>query len=120
MKTMVVILGHGSKVAEHNAGLQHVAVMVKTMTELPVETAYMDNCEPDLGTAIRTGAAAGFKRFVVMPLFLFKGTHVSQDVPQAVETIKQDLPDIEVVFTRHLGADPAIAQLVWERVQEVI
>jgi len=120
VKTLVVILGHGSRAAEHNAGLQQVAEMVKTKTNLPVQTAYMENCDPDVGCVIRSAAAEGFQRFVIMPLFLFRGIHVAQDVPQEVEKIKQDLPGIEVIFTRHLGADPKIAEIVWDRVQEVI
>lgn len=120
VKIMVIILGHGSRAAEHNAGLQQVAEMVKSRTNLPVKTAYMENCEPDLGTAIRGAAAAGYNKFVIMPLFLFKGIHVTEDVPKEVEMIKQDLPGIEVIFTRHLGADPKIAEIVWDRVQEVI
>ncbi len=120
MRTMVVIFGHGSRAPEHNLGLQQVTAMVKQLTEFPVECAYMENCQPDLATLIRNAVAQGFVRFVIMPFFLFKGIHVAEDVPKEIAAIKAEFPGIEIVFSRHLGADPKLAQIVLERVREVI
>jgi sirohydrochlorin ferrochelatase len=120
MKTMVVIFGHGSRAPEHNLGLQQVAEMVKTMTKFPIECAYMENCEPNIATVIRSAAEQGFQKFIVMPFFLFKGIHVTEDVPKEIAAIKAELPTIEVIFSKHLGVDPKLAEIVMERIQEVI
>ncbi len=117
---MVVVLGHGSRASEHNSGFEQLVDMVRSMTDLPVESAYMENNAPDLGTVLRQASAQGFQRFILMPLFLFKGIHVAKDVPLEIANIKAELPEIEVVFAQHLGADPRIAEIVLERIKEVI
>lgn len=117
---MIVVLGHGSRIPEHNLGLKHVVEMLRDKTELSIEPAYMENCTPDLGSVIRKAAAEGYVKFIVAPLFLFKGVHVGEDVPQEIATIKEELPGIEVTFAKHLGADPLIAEVLWQRVREVI
>ncbi|HEX3016141.1 MAG TPA: CbiX/SirB N-terminal domain-containing protein [Desulfobacteria bacterium] len=120
MKSMIVVLGHGSRAAEHNQGLMQVVEMVRSKTDLPVTAAFMENCRPNVDTVIRGAAAEGYQRFIVMPLFLFRGIHVQQDVPKEIVDIKRDLPELEVIFTGHLGPDPKIAEIVWDRVREVI
>lgn len=120
MKTEIILLGHGSRRKEANEGLIEVARKVEEILNREVMPVYMAHCEPSLPEAVEAKIAAGAQKIVIMPLFLFRGMHVTVDIHEEVREIQEKHPEVEIVFTPELGADDSIAHLASLRIKEAI
>lgn len=121
MRTAVVVLGHGSRADEANQGLCDLAVMVKDMTGCEqVVPAFLGLTQPDLLTAMTKLADDGVERIVVVPIFLFPGIHIIEDIPAEIAQIQEQMPQVEIIFARHLWPDQRLAALACDRIREVI
>ena len=119
MKAEIILLGHGSRRAEANQGLLEVAKKVSVILEQTVTAAYMANGVPNLPETVQAKISEGALKIIVMPLFLFRGVHVSVDIHEELREIREQHPNVEISFTKELGADDGIAQLASQRIMEV-
>src|SRR5665648_52592 len=118
MKAEIIILGHGSRRAEANEGLLDVAQKVSQLLGETVTPAYMAHGKPSLPEAVEAKISEGALRIVVMPLFLFRGIHVTVDIHEELREIREQHPNVEIIFTKELGADDGIANLASLRIEE--
>ncbi len=120
MKTAIILLGHGSRAQEANQSLLQVAEKVSYQLGQEVTPAYMAHCAPNLPETVQQKIEEGAKRIIIMPLFLFRGIHVSVDIHEELKEIRAHYPEHEIIFTRELGADDAIAVLASRRIEEAL
>ncbi len=120
MQTEIVILGHGSRRAEANEGLLEVARKVTEIMEQEVTPAFMAHSTPNLPEVVQEKIKLGAQRIVIMPLFLFRGVHVSVDIHEELSEIRENNPQVEIIFTPELGADDSIANLAGLRIKEAL
>ena len=120
MKSEIIILGHGSRREEANQGLLDVAQKVSQLLGETVTPAYMAHGKPSLPEAVEAKIAEGALRIVVMPLFLFRGIHVTVDIHEELREIRVQHPNVEIIFTEELGADDGIANLASLRIKEAV
>ena len=120
MKSETILLGHGSRRAEANQGLLEVAQKMSHILGQTVTPAYMAHGLPSLPEAVQTKISAGALRIVVMPLFLFRGIHVTVDIHEELREIRAQHPNVEIIFTKELGADDGIANLAAQRIKEAM
>ena len=120
MISEIIILGHGSRRAEANQGLLEVAQKVSSILGQTVTPAYMAQGHPSLPEAVQAKILEGALRIVVMPLFLFRGIHVTVDIHEELREIREQHPNVEIVFTKELGADDGIANLAAQRIKGAV
>ncbi|MDQ7093451.1 CbiX/SirB N-terminal domain-containing protein [Desulfosporosinus sp. PR] len=120
MKTEIILLGHGSRRAEANQGLLVVAEKVSSLLGQPVTPAYMAHDRPSLPEAVAEKISEGAARIVIMPLFLFRGIHVTVDIHEELRELREQHPNVEVIYTKELGADDSIASLACDRIKEAV
>ena len=126
MITGVVILGHGSRAAvgEANEIIMDIAEQVKQGMNLEtLEVAFMNSKSQrqNLGEAIGKVVAQGAERIIIAPVFITNGLHIREDIPAEIEEAKERYEGkVEIIFARYLGADPKIAEIVAERIKEVL
>lgn len=120
MKSEIILLGHGSRRAEANQGLLVVAQKVSLLMGQPVTPAYMAHDHPSLPEAVEAKIQNGALKIIIMPLFLFRGVHVSVDIHEELSEIRKQHPNVEIVFTKELGADDGIANLASQRIKEAV
>ena len=118
--TEIILLGHGSRRAEANQGLIVVAAKVSLLMGQTVTPAYMAHDHPSLQEAVEAKIKNGALKIVIMPLFLFRGIHVSVDIHEELREIRAQHPNVEIVFTKELGADDGIANLAALRIKEAV
>lgn len=106
----LVLVAHGTR---NTAGLRTIGEIAAALTEQvgPVRTAFVDV----LGPNPRELLADSVRPAVVVPAFLASGYHVNTDLPARV--IESRHP--AAVITPALGPDPALAQVMHERLVEV-
>lgn len=120
MNSEIIILGHGSRRAEANQGLLEVAEKVSQILGQTVTPAYMAHDHPSLPEAVQAKILEGALKIVVMPLFLFRGIHVTVDIHEELREIREQHPKVEIIFTKELGADDGIANLAAQRIKGAV
>jgi len=107
----VVLLGHGSRRAEANRGLEQVARAVGSLLDgEAVEIAYLQLARPGLAEAVERCVAAGARRVAVVPFF----------IPAEVERLRALHPGVVISVGRVLGDHPKLAQAAADRAREAL
>lgn len=121
-KTGAIILAHGSR-NEDEVGAILGELSHKVRQRLPSHMklvwAAMQFNHPSLEEAVDVLVREGVERVLIMPYFLFKGIHITEDIPDLVNGIRQTYPDVEFILTKTLGVADSLIELVVRRIQEV-
>jgi sirohydrochlorin ferrochelatase len=118
----IIILAHGSKKKSTEEVLNKLADKVKNKKpDLIVKKAYLQFSEKNLLTAIKEFVDEGVLNIKIMPMFLFDGVHVTTDIPEEIEKIKEDLAvkNLKITLTKHIGADDRIADIIIDRINGI-
>jgi len=119
MKTAILLMAHGSRIAEANDAVNEIARMVKNFAGYEiVETSFRENHSPTIQEGIDACVAQGAQRILLVPYFLYLGAHVQEDLPKEMEEARQRHPGIEMAMGRHLGVHKRLAKLVIDRIEE--
>lgn len=121
MKTAILLMAHGSRIAEANDAARQVAHMVQELTGFEiVETSFRELHTPNIQSGIDTCVAKGAERILLMPYFLFMGAHVQHDLPEEIEEAKKRHPNLIMEMGGHLGAHRKLAEIEAERIGEAL
>ena len=121
MKTAILMMAHGSRIAEANDAAREVATMVKEITGFEiVEVSFREMHEPNIQLGIDVCVAKGAERILLMPYFLFMGAHVLHDLPEEIEEAKKRHPGLVMEMGGHLGAHRKLAEIETERIGEAL
>jgi len=119
MKTAILMMAHGSRVAEANDDAREVAKMVREITGFEiVEVSFREMHEPDIQQGIDNCVNRGAERILLMPYFLFMGAHVLRDLPEEMERARERYPGLVMEMGGHLGAHRKLAEIETERINE--
>ena len=119
--TGIIILSHGSKVKKANATLDKIVRSIRQKTGLDsVVPAYFQFCQPDLERSVKVLVSKGHRTIVIIPYFLFNGNHVTRDIPPIIEKVRAKYPERDFVYTRTLGEDTRISDIVRDMIEEVV
>lgn len=116
MKALLII-AHGSRRAASN---KEVHALVERLRPLAsghfpqVAAAFLELAEPGIPSAVAHCVAAGATEIVAVPYLLSAGTHVAQDIPEALHAAQAEHAGLQIHLRTHLGAHPGIAQVLLE------
>lgn len=117
----IIIVDHGSRLAESNALLETVArafaVRFADQYEI-VEPAHMELAEPSIRTAYDRAVARGATDIVVCPFFLAPGKHWTHDIPALAREAAAAHPHTTHRVAPPLGNDPLMLELLHKRIEE--
>lgn len=115
----IVILGHGSRAEEAIQSFYQLVDLVKEKIKSDnITAAFLGSAEPKLEAVVSELAEKGITQIIVVPLFLFRGIHVTEDIPRIIDQLQQKY-GVEITCTRNLGSDTRIADIVVDRIREV-
>ncbi len=131
MRTAVVIVGHGSRLRDTVGIYESIARVASERLGYEVRVGYMKHHRPNLVEAVEELIAEGYKRIVVVPLFIVPGLHVTEDIPILLGKKDGHVPefgyskvnppeDVEILYADAIGADPRLAEVVADRVESAI
>jgi len=119
-KTGIIVLGHGSRRKEVEAAFKAMVGRIeKILAQGPVLPAFFSLGQPTLREQITTLVQQDCTHIVVMQFFLCNGVHIEKDIPAEIATWRQSYPDIEFSVLPTLQDDPAVEQLVADRLRNV-
>ena len=119
MSTAIIIVDHGSRLAESNQMLDQVARLFAQRYPhyAIVEPAHMELAEPSIATAYAAAASRGASRIVVCPFFLGPGKHWTHDIPRLTAQAAAAFPHTQYHVTQPLGIDDLILDLIAKRIR---
>jgi sirohydrochlorin ferrochelatase len=121
MKTGVIILGHGSRSEDAQVIMDNLVSQIKNRgIYYYVEGAMLQFNQPDLSLAISKAVENRVEKIIVVPLFIFNGIHMKEDIPEILEQERIKYPDIEIEFAGNIGADVRITEILLDRIKEVV
>lgn len=121
MKTAVLLMAHGSRIAEANNDARYIADMIRGMSSYDiVEVAFREMHEPNIQQGVDICVAKGAERILMMPYFLFMGAHVQHDLPEEIEEAQKRHPGLIMEMGGHLGAHRKLAEIENERIGEAL
>ncbi len=107
----LLIVAHGSRRPASNEEVRQLAERVRELRSPGidhVESAFLELAEPDIPAGLERCVALGAREIVLFPYFLAAGTHVVEDIPDAVAAFRAGHPEVTVRITGHLGASEAL------------
>lgn len=129
----ILLIGHGSSLPYGNKVLYELAEYYKEDSDFPVEVGFMNVEKPTIPAAINMLAKKGVTKIIAVPVFLAHGLHTKEDIPymlglgmgrENAEYLKIKREKInfrgEIVYIEPLGADPRIAEIIEDRVEDAL
>lgn len=109
----LLLFAHGARDPNWAIPFNDVAARARAARPgLPVALAFLEFMSPDIVEAGAGLAAQGCTHVSVVPLFLGAGGHVRRDLPQLLDTLRQQHPDVAWTLTSAVGElDAVIAQM---------
>lgn len=113
MKTAVIILFHGSRAEGSAATVHRIVAEVRRRGHFGlVAEAFLQHTTPGLREATAHCIQQRAKKIVIVPFFLQLGTHVTADIPQIVDELRNSHPEIEIALTEPVGSHPLLVDAV--------
>jgi sirohydrochlorin ferrochelatase len=114
-KRHLLIIAHGSRRQASNDEVRALGERVREIRDPDieqVEVAFLELAEPGIPEGLARCAEQGAKEIIVFPYFLAAGTHVANDIPEAMAEFSQNHPNIKLHLANHLGASPSLAKTI--------
>ncbi|MCW3491483.1 sirohydrochlorin chelatase [Dethiobacter alkaliphilus] len=119
MKKAVLLVGHGSRRAEANEALVYLAdLLKKKRPETEMSYGYLQFAQPDLPAALEALDKKGIEEVAVVPVFLYEGIHIREDIPEVLAEEQKKRPHMRLVQAPVLGIDERMAEIVLDRVDQ--
>jgi sirohydrochlorin ferrochelatase len=116
----IAFIAHGSRAAAANEAHIVAAAALADRLGAAVVAGFLELAEPSIPEAIAAAAASGADRVLVLPLFLYPGRHVAEDIPALVDAGRARVPGVSVEVLDPFGADPAIIDLLATQVRAAL
>jgi sirohydrochlorin ferrochelatase len=115
--TALLLIAHGSREAEANDDLYHVAAVLRRRGQVVVES-FLELAEPDIDGGAGRCVDLGARRVVLVPYFLSAGVHVRRDLAAARDRLAGRYPQVEFLLAEPLGRHPLLPEVVAQRAEE--
>lgn len=119
-KRAIIVVGHGSRskdsIVEFDATVKSFRDRVEGAR---VEGAYMEIASPNIPTVLKKLVDEGCNSFLLIPYFLFTGIHIKEDIPEIIEELKAQYPDIKLELGKPIGAHPMIVDILVDRMENL-
>ena len=118
-RTAVLLIAHGSRHAEANADLEHVAAELRRRGRYGVVVAaFLELAEPDVEAGGVRCVEQGAERVILLPYFLSAGVHVRRDLTAACRRLAERFPHVQFRLAEPLGRHPGLLDVVADRARE--
>lgn len=114
MKALLLV-AHGSRRKLSNDEVLILADKLKKhcSEQYPIiHAAFLELAEPLIPDGIKLCVDSGASSITVLPYFLNSGHHVTEDIPNIVNTAKQAYPNTQIRLAPHIGASDLMMDLL--------
>lgn len=109
----LVLLAHGSRAGEASTEMGRLAADLESAQPgLKVRGAFLSLGEPGLADALEGAIREGSLHIEVLPLFLFSGKHVLEDIPNLFQNLQARYPEVRLALLDPIGKHPGFARFL--------
>lgn len=128
-KKGLLLIGHGSRLPYNKALVEETARMIAQRDgDFIIKCAFMERDTPDIRQALEAFRNEEITLLVAVPLFLAKGVHILEDIPQQLGlepgerrgTFDAEGRTIPLVYAEPIGSDPLLADLMLKNARKAI
>ncbi len=117
----VLIVSHGSRLAEAQEEVERIAEALRVTTGMPVVCAYLDMAAPSIEEGVDACVRQGAGEIVVLLNFLNSGRHAERDVPARLqEAGRRHRPPLRFRITPPLCRHPHLVRLFQEMIRQAL
>ncbi len=99
-----LLIAHGTRDKEgENAFFKFVEEFRATFPGRKVEPAFLELSRPSISEGIEACVKGGAEEIFVLPLMLFPGRHISQDIPLEIQAAKRRFPEVDFHYAGALA-----------------
>ncbi len=107
MKAAYLVIAHGSREKASNQAFQDfLKRFQESQPERLVEGAYLELAKPNIEEGIHRCIQRKAKQIFIIPLMLFPGRHVQDDIPRLIQLARVKNPDVDFHYTGPLSDQP--------------
>lgn len=118
-RVALLLIAHGSRRAEANADLDHVAGQMRDRGRYPiVRVAFLEIAEPGIEASGELCVEAGATDVILLPYFLSPGRHAVEDLAAARDRLGERFPGVRFVLAESLGRHPLLIDVVDQRARD--
>ncbi len=119
--TSLLLIAHGSRRAEANADLEHVAGQLRARGNYPdVQVSFLELAEPSIDDGGALCARRGATDVILLPYFLSPGKHVVEDLTAARDRLAAMFSEVRFVLAEPLGRHPLLLEVLEQRAGEAV
>jgi sirohydrochlorin cobaltochelatase len=109
----IILFAHGSRDPLWHKPIQTVAERIAQRAPgTLVRCAYLELTEPDLPQVAHTLIAQGATRLSVVPMFLGMGKHARHDLPELIQTLQSQHPNVSITCQPAVGEQSRLLDLL--------
>jgi sirohydrochlorin ferrochelatase len=117
-EVLVILVGRGSSDPDVKRDLCQIAFLIeKQVDRIIVQDCYLTAAQPSFEEALQMAEHSSYRHVLVIPYLLFTGI-LMKSMEKTINKIKSI--DKEYVLAPYLGYDPLIAEILKERIDEMI
>lgn len=120
MTTALILFAHGARDPEWANPMRRVQASIRQqLPGLRVELAFLEFMTPTLVDCAEALIASGIDKLVVMPMFIARGGHLKRELPEMIEALRAQHPDVEFSLGGAIGENEIVIQAMAEAAIEV-
>ena len=109
MTRSLILFAHGARAASWAAPFERLRDLTQArMPQVPVSLAFLELMEPRLPAHVAELAGRGVTGVTIVPVFLGQGGHLLRDLPQMVDQLRCELPQLSIAVAGAVGEDPDV------------
>lgn len=117
--TKHLLLAHGVRRGDLNEKLNARIDALMAPYDLEFSTAFLESDTQNAHIVIDRLIADGAGHIVITPLFMLPASHVQEDIPEIVRSVKTSHPEVEIEVRPVLTAHPLVKDIIRQRVDDV-
>ncbi|MCE5337968.1 MAG: sirohydrochlorin nickelochelatase [Methanomicrobiaceae archaeon] len=128
-KKGMLLVGHGSKLPYNKELIETTAEIIAGKTdEYVIKPGFMSLNTPTVEEQLEAFRKEDIDMLVVVPLFLARGVHINQDIPEILGlpegtrkgTFRLNGKTVPLVYASPIGSDPLLAELMLKNASDAI
>lgn len=110
----ILFIAHGSKKEKsNNEFLELIEDLSKKDTKYDLKkAAFLELAFPDINSSVLEFIQEGAKEIYFYPFFLNSGKHVLIDLPNIIEGLSQEYPELNFILLPHFGKSKNIENII--------
>jgi sirohydrochlorin cobaltochelatase len=125
----MLLVGHGSKLPYNKELIETTADLIAQKTDdYIVKPGFMSLNTPTVVEQLEAFRSEDIEMLVIVPLFLAKGVHINQDIPEILGlpegqrhgTFQLNGKTVPLVYANPIGSDPLLAELMLKNASDAI